>query len=285
MRTVVLDSQIFSNLQRCELRVLLRFEMDLTTPDKSPSLQRGSLIHDFFAGYYGHRLVSGNSADWIDCAQKGWEVFKPKSALTSLTEKDINNLERSLSQYVEMWRYEPMEVLAAEEPFSLLLYESEEEDLRIVYVGVIDLIARAIGGQEVKVYDHKSQARKSDYLVLDDQFEGYAVATESNLLWVNVIGLQETLKPHEKLRRVPLSYPPYVLERWKKHCIYWVKRYLVDKENNEWPENHQGCNKFQLCEFYGYCTAASDEARAWKLQTEFIKGEKWDPTKVLENRE
>lgn len=284
MRTVILDSQLLSNLQRCAARTNMRFNLNLQTPEAGHALQRGTLIHSFFNGYYGHRLATANKAEWIDCVAPGYEKFKVESIKTTLPERDINNLRRSLDQYVELYKFEPMEVLACESPFAIRLFESEEEDLRIVYVGVIDLIAKPTGS-DIKVYDHKSQSRKSDYLLLDDQFEGYCTAAETNILWVNVIGLQETLKPQDKLRRVPLSYPPFVLERWKKHVIYWVKQYLVYTENNEWPENHQGCNKFQLCEYYGVCTAASDAARAWKLQSEFYVGEKWDPTKVLENRE
>lgn len=258
--------------------------MDLRTQEVAYSLQRGILIHHFMSAMYGLRKESGNKADLVSCANGALEIVKPSTATLTLPEHDINNVFRSIEQYVELYKFEPIEVLFVEEPFAIELYKSEEENLRIVYVGVIDLIARSLG-QEEKVYDHKSQSRKSDYLLLDDQFEGYATATGKNMLTVNVIGLQTSVDPKEKHRRVPLSYTPFLLERWKNHVIYWVKQYIVYTENNEWPENHQGCNKFNLCEFYGICTSASDAARAWKISSEFMVGEKWDPTKVLEHRE
>lgn len=284
MRTVILDSQLLSNLQRCAARVNFYFNMDLRTPDKPAALQRGELIHTYLAEYYRARMRSNNSLDWESCANEAIKIAKPLTASLTLPDTDINNVFRCLEQYVELRKHEPMEVHFVEEPFALELYKNEDEDLRIVYVGVIDLIATLMG-QEQKVYDHKSQSRKSDYLILDDQFEGYATAAQVNMLTVNVIGLQTSVKPEEKMRRVPLSYPPYVLEKWKLHVIYWVKQYLVYHEHHEWPENHQGCNKFNLCEFYAVCTSVSDAAKAWKLKSEFIQGEKWDPTKVLNNRE
>lgn len=284
MRTVVADSQLVSSLQRCAARTNFYFENDLRSPEPALALQRGILIHHFLAHMYRSRLKSGNRKDFLTCASEALELTKPETAKTELNEIDINNVFRSLSQYVEMYKFEPLEVKFVEEPFALELYKSEEEDLRIIYVGVIDLIAAPMGGED-KVYDHKSQSRRSDFLALDDQFEGYANATNQNMLTVNVIGLQTTVDPKEKMRRIPLSYTPFLLDRWKKHVIYWIKQYIVYKYNNEWPENHQGCNKFQLCEFYPVCTAASDAARAWKIKSDLMIGEKWDPTKVLEHRE
>lgn len=282
MRTIISDSQLLSNIQRCPQRVNLYFEKDLRTHQKPPQLERGTLIHEFFKHYYGRRKETGNSADWLNCANYAFTLIKPFSAGLDLDDKDINNVFRSLEQYVELYKYEALEVKFVEEPFAFDLFTSEEEDLRIIYVGVIDLIA-SIQGSEDKVFDHKSQSRKSEYLLIDDQFEGYATATGKNTLWVNVIGLQATVEPREKFRRPALSYAPYLLERWKHNAIYWIKQYVVWMENQEFAENHQGCNKFNLCEFYGICSSASDASRAWKISTEFMVGEKWDPTKVLNN--
>lgn len=282
MKSVFIDSQILSNMQRCGARVNFYFNNDLRTFEKPLPLLRGSLIHYFFSEYYGRRLKSDNNLDWPSCANEAWPFTKANASALELPDVDVNNVFRSLEQYVELHQHEPLEVKFVEEPFAFELYK--DRDIQIIYVGVIDLIA-SIMGSEDKVFDHKSQSRRSEYLLLDDQFEGYCVATEKNNLWVNVIGLQTSLKPEEKFRRAPLSYPPYVLDRWKQHAIYWVKQYFVYDANNEWPENHQGCNKFNLCEFYELCTSASDAARAWKMQTNYLVGEKWDPTKVLEHRE
>jgi len=283
MRTVIVDSQLLSNLQRCACRTNLYFNQDLRSPEPALALQRGILIHQFLGHMYGLRKESRNSRDILSCAGDAFNFIKPLMPTFDLPDADLNNVVKCLEQYVEMYKFEPIEVLFVESPFSLVLYESVEEDLRIVYVGVIDMIAK-IMGQEEKVYDHKSQSRRSDFLLLDDQFEGYATAAGKNMLTVNVIGLQTSVDPREKNKRIPLSYTPFLLERWKNHVIYWVKQYMVYTLNNEWPENHQGCNKFNLCEFYEFCISASDAGRAWKLTTDFTKGEKWDPTKVLENR-
>src|SRR5260221_2045260 len=282
MRTVICDSQLATNIQRCAARVNFYFNMNLREHEVGPSLQKGILVHQFLAEYYRQRKNSGNKLDFLSCGNLALEFAKPLTASLTISEGDINNVFRSLEQYVEMYKFEPMEVLFVEEPFAIELYKNEDEDLRIVYVGVIDLIAKLMG-QDQKVYDHKSQSRKSEFLLLDDQFEGYTTATNSNTLTVNVIGLQTSVPVDEKMRRIPLSYTPYLLERWKQHIIYWVKQYLVYKDNQGLPENHQGCNKFQLCEYYQICIAASDAARAWKMKAEYIIGEPWDPTAVLSN--
>lgn len=285
MRTVTIDSQILTKIQQCGMRTYLTHILNLRTHDKSAGLQRGSLVHHFTSAYYGKRLESDNKLDFLSCANHAIAIAKPYAATLTLEQSDINNVLRSLEQYVEFYKFDPMEVLAVETPFAIKLYESEEEDLRIIYVGVIDLVAKHGSDQEIKIYDHKSQSRKSDYLLLDDQFEGYAKAAETNVIRVDVVGLQSSVPVQEKCRRIPLSYPPYLLERWQKHAIYWVKQYLVYQGHNEWPENHTSCNKFQLCEMYPICTAVGDNARAWKIQTEFQVGEPWDPTKVLNHRE
>lgn len=284
MKTVIVDSQILSSTQRCAQRTNYMFNLDLRLPDKSVYLERGGLIHFFLAEMYKARLESGNKKDFETCANDVWSSTKAYAGTTKLEDHDINNVFKSLEQYVELYRFEPMEVALVENPFAIVLYESEEDDLRIVYVGVTDLIASVMSG-EFKVYDHKSQSRRSDFLLLDDQFEGYCTAAETNILWVNVVGLQKSIPVAEKMRRVPLSYPTELLARWKKHAIYWIKQYMVYHMNNEWPENHQGCDKFNTCEFYKLCISANDTARAWKIQTEYTVSEKWDPTKVLNHRE
>lgn len=284
MRTVIVDSQILSAVQRCAQRTDYMFNLDLRLPDKSVYLERGSLIHHFMASGYTYRLKSGNRLDFESCFNQAWPSTKVYAAtLKSLEDHDINNVFKSLEQYVELYKFEQMEVLLVENPFAIVLYESEEDDLRIVYVGVTDLVTRS--GDQLKVYDHKSQSRRSDFLLLDDQFEGYCTAAETNVLYVNVVGLQKSVPVAEKMRRIPLSYPPYVLEKWKKHATYWIKQYMVYTMNNEWPENHQGCDKFNTCEYYNLCTSASAESRAWKIQTDYIVSEKWDPTKTLNHRE
>lgn len=285
MKTVIVDSQILGGVQRCACRTNYMFNLDLRLPDKSVYLERGSLIHHFMAEMYKLRLASGNKLDFESCAGGAWNSTKAYAATTKLEDHDINNLFKSLEQYVDLYKFEPMEVLLVENPFAINLYESEEDDLRIVYVGVTDLVARTVGNDEFKVYDHKSQSRRSDFLLLDDQFEGYCTAAETNILWVNVVGLQKSVPVAEKMRRVPLSYPPEVLNRWKKHAVYWIKQYMVYHMNNEWPENHQGCDKFNTCEFYRLCTSVNDISRAWSIQTDYIVADKWDPTKVLNHRE
>lgn len=285
MRTVIVDSQIVSSLQRCAARTNFYFNNNLRTAEKAWTLQKGTFIHEFFAVYYGARLNSDNVLDWPSCAHLAFTAQKPKTAELTIPDVEINNVLRSLEQYVELYKFEPLEVVFVESPFALELFCSEEEDLRIVYVGVVDLGCH-IQGSSLKVFDHKSQSRKSDFLELDDQFQGYATAAKVNNLWVNVIGLQATIAPREKFRRQALSFTPYTLDRWKAHVIYWVKQYMVYHDSKGWPENHQGCNKFNLCEFYQICTAASDTARAWKMQSDYtIEQTPWDPTKILENRE
>lgn len=283
MRTVILDSQILTKIQQCGARTNYTHNLHLRLPEKSDPLQRGSLIHHFMAKMYEYRKDTGNKQDFQTCGNYAIPSVKAYASTLTLEDHEINNVFKCLEQYVELYRYEPMEVLLVENPFAIVLYESEEDDLRIVYVGVTDLIGKTTG--DIKVYDHKSQSRRSDFLLLDDQFEGYCTAAQSNVLYVNVVGLQKSIEPKEKMRRVPLSYPQLVLDRWKKHVIYWVKQYLVYTMNNEWPENHTSCNKFQLCEYYMLCTAVTDEARAWKIQSEYNVGEPWDPTKVLNHRE
>jgi hypothetical protein len=287
MRTVILDSQILSGIQKCAAYTNFKFNLHLRQPETPAGIQRGNIVHTFFSGYYNARKESGNTKPFIDCYADGMKPAKAFAATCTIDESDINRVFRALEQYVDHYKWEPMEVLVVESPFALTLYENEEEDLRIVYVGMTDLIAKLDTTGENRVYDHKTQSVKSDFLELDDQFTGYALASETNILYVNVIGLQETVKFTEKSRRIPLSYPDSKKDLWKSHVVYWVKQYLIYAETQEWPENHQGCrNRYhQVCEYYEVCNSVTQQAKVWKLANSYIVGEPWDPTKTLENRE
>jgi hypothetical protein len=86
-----------------------------------------------------------------------------------------------------------------------LLYE--DDDIRIYMTGKIDLRVNTKGYTNLP-YDHKTFSRSSPVNQMSNQFKNYCTA-KSNYLIVNRIGLQKTLKPHDKFLELLLVMTIY----------------------------------------------------------------------------
>jgi hypothetical protein len=97
------------------------------------------------------------------------------------------------------------------------------------------------------------------------------------------VGLQTSLKPEEKFKRIPLSYDPVILNDWKQNVTKVIMHhYLACIANDYYPMNFTSCFKFnRKCEYYEVCDSSGQEARLFKLESDFVTVSPWDVTARL----
>jgi len=275
-RVLVIDSTILNALQKCPYYTFLAFNRNLRTKVIAEPLERGDLTHHILEHYYLSLKGGAKVDDARDfAADKGRIKYPTLNMDASACEWII----QSFHLYVERWRNDGIKVLEVEKAFMIKVYEDDE--LIVYYSGKIDLICEfpLIGTATV---DHKSRTRKNDETELNNQFIGYAIATDCNIVYVNEFGLQTSLKPEEKFRRIPLSYTDGMKAHWLNNVLkYWVRQLDYHLQENIWPEvwNPWNCKS---CVFNQVCKSSTEEERMRKLQTEYVIGPPWDVSAALE---
>lgn len=276
---IVMDMSQYDMFLLCPFRFRNRYKLNLDSPTKAVSLDRGSLIHVANEVYYECLKQKSSYEYAVDSA-----LLKMKEAFaleSDLDNDEANRLVDTMEEYFDFWRVadQAFEILGVEESFLYQLYEDEE--VKIYLAGKIDLRVKDNKYNNLP-YDHKSFSRSGPVNEMSNQFKNYCVVANSNYLIVNRIGLQKTLKPHEKFLRVPLTYDHLIFESWKKNVVANIMYYLQCEASGYWPTNETSCDKFnRRCEYYEVCTSSGEEAKQYKLMSNFKVVDAWDVTKVL----
>jgi len=286
MHIIELDMTKMDTFQRCGELLNLRFNRDLTTQTKNIYLDAGDLTHVGTERYY-NALKQGQHYD--DAVHEMLIAIDTRAALESdLPDYEVTHIKRVLELYCDHWRVEDQgwKIDFIEEPFSYVLYE--DDTFRIQFSGKIDLIKTDFRYTNLPV-DTKTFRKDFEVLRMNNQFINYAIATNSNWLMVNRIGLHELdtskQKPlHERFKRIMLSYDDVYKEQWKRNMIIWAMKYWDSLSTNTWELNFAGCFAYgRKCDFYDVCDTSGQEAKAFKLK-DFKIGEKWDVAKPLGTR-
>lgn len=278
--TVLADSQLINMMQMCLQKTDLTFNRNLTLPHKAEALEKGSLIHDMLE-YYRKALVSGLPYD--KAVEIGVRVGRYQSVNLEI---DIELTEQVIYQfeaYCEYWKDDVLKPVYVEHPFAKLMYE--DDNVKIIGVGRIDAIYKHPHEDPImRVMDTKSSSRNKAPEELSNQFLMYAWASDTTIIYVDKVGFQKTLKPEERFKRVALSYPKSFQEIWLNNTIWWVlNHYLPAARSGQWPMNLTSCDKYGGCIFRELCKSSTQEARDWKMKTQYQVREPWDPTKQLED--
>lgn len=168
--------------------------------------------------------------------------------------------------YIYYWLHEdePAQIIAVEQGFSWLLYESDNR--RYILEGKIDLVwdKKPTG---LTVTDHKTQSRKDDRWEFNHQVMNYLSFTKANYFEYNYIGLQDKL-PDGGLRRNIYKPQPGMLEQWQKEvkntfdqmATYLNKEPAMTIESMEsFPRRRAACsNKYGTCAYYKLCSVPDD---------------------------
>lgn len=280
-RILPLDSQILDAIQKCPFYTYLNFMQNYRPNDVIAPMERGDLGHTLLEIYY--KLLQ-KGYEWNDAVEQATVVGREHYQKLSLDLQTSEWIVKNFHEYAEYYKFDGIEILGVEDPFSFVIHEDDE--LIIVYEGKIDLHAKfpVLGDT---IIDHKWRQRKADYSPLDNQLIGYSVAVNSNLVYVNEVGLQKTYEPKDRFRRVAINIGDGVKERWIKNTIMWAKILDYSIQSNVWPQSHLKTPPFGIsqcvgCQYNRICNSENDEEMKRKIQDHFHIGERWSPHKEVE---
>lgn len=275
---IVLDASKYDTFRSCERKFDLRYNKNKHTVNKAPALERGTLVHLACETYYELLRQGKHYGDRVVAALS---AVRTASVENDLDVDDIIRVIDVMEEYFDHWQVEDqrIQIVEVEKPFMYLLHETEH--FRVYLSGKIDLLFSDNNYTNCPM-DHKSYDRSYPTGRMSNQFKNYVCATNSHYLFVNKIGFQKTLKPHEKFTRVPLSYDHDYLETWKQNVIAAMNHFFDCAAEGYWPMNETSCDKFnRKCEYYEVCDSSGTKAAEYKLMTQFVDGEVWDVTKTL----
>lgn len=284
---IVFDATMLDTYEVCDWKFNLRFNLNKVTPTKAKPLDRGGLFHVGQENYW-QQLKDGGSTDqnWVRAVEKGLVSTRVAAMESDLDSAEVNRIFEVQEEVFKRWKNVDLmyEILAVEQAFMYPLYD--DENFRILMIGKIDLLVNIPGKYENLPIDHKSYERDFPVRRNTNQFTNYACAVGSSYLLVNRIGMQTSISPDKKHKRVPLSYDPLFFDSWKQNVIRWAMRYYDSTENNDWPMNTTSCDKFnRICEYYEICDTSGEQNKIYKLNTNFKTDTPWDVSKAIAHKE
>ena len=278
---IVLDASMLDMFSLCEERFRLRYIENKVLPTKAKQLDRGSLVHTGQEAYY-KALQQGFAMNPAVDAMCTAVMQSAASEESDLPMDEVDRVIRVLKEHAYYWQAtdQSYEILAVETPFTYVLHEDDE--VKIVMAGKIDLLVNDHPKYLNLVIDHKSYERDYPLKRLSHQFINYAYAVQSNILLVNRIGFQKTLKPVEKFKRIPLSYDELFFEQWKEDVRTIVDRYIHCVGTQQFAKNYTSCDKFyRECEYLRVCESSGKPAKLYKLANDYNTIDPWDVTQIL----
>lgn len=292
---IILDMSKWDLFEVCKARYNMRYNMNKAIPitQKSSALDSGGLAHEGLEQYFLGIKKNIHYNDRMQNCLARMRLISSDPDQCNLSEEDAKRVISAVEESCDFWRFEDeqMEILEVERAFAYVLYE--DDYVRIIISGKIDLLVNIRGIGRAASYsnlpiDHKTYSRDFEVPRLSNQFQNYAVATNSNYLVVNRIGLHDPQaknpkSPEEKFKRVPLSYDPFILEEWKQNIISGIlHEYLDCVSRQDWRMNFTSCYSWnRKCEYYEICETSGADNKAYKLESQFATVSPWDVTARL----
>lgn len=265
----------------CPEKYNLRFKQRFVPVTKAAPLDRGTLIHTAFEHYYLALQSELDFKERIGLTLNAFDIAVVSDS--ELSDDDVNKVRSAIVTSLEVNRPldERLEIIAVEQSFIYELFA--DDDIRINMMGKIDLLVNDRPNYFNLPYDHKSYERDSPLTRRTNQFCNYANAVGSNYLIVNRVGLQTSIPPEKKHKRVPLAYDELFINQWKRNVVNWIKDFYIPCfVTDSFPMNDTSCNKFnRLCEYDDVCNSSGIEAKMFKLNAHFNIAEPWDVSAVL----
>ena len=267
---VAFDSQRLGSFQACPERFNLRFNQNLDIAELGEGIRKGSLIHLLLATYYKRKMENGN-----DSKEAGGWIVSNYSKIISEIDYDISEIQHDVigtfAEYVKKYFNETWIPIAVEEPFSVPVYEDDE--LILLYEGLVDLRIKIHGMTEQPWVDHKSGSRRQYPDNLDNQFIGYSVALGETTGFVNAI---EFKKDPDKFHRSPLPFDQTLKKRWLDSLVDTAREFLTYDMIGHWPRRIRSCNADKFpCIFRDICKG-DEKMQKWVKETRFRVVPQWD---------
>lgn len=307
-KNVIMDATTLSSLMSCGRYYDIRFNHRLVPmKGKSNSLEVGSLIHKVLEVYYKHMIngfkretsigqamtagqlfVQGcpGCANHIDTESKPSCGHEPEEypGMTNTPEQSERTITgwafalKTCEEYFDFYKNESFIPLACEEVRGKVLFEDDE--IRVLWKAKFDLI---IDTNQIGIIsmDHKTFKQRRDKSTLSNQFLGHCCLLDSRNVMVNKIGLQTTLKIHERLIKEVVSFSADRLYEWQQEILpYYAYKYVQFHESGYWPPDYTHCDTmFGPCPYKQVCEGDRN-MREEILRNEYMLAPQWDPTNV-----
>lgn len=266
----------------CPTKFNNRFNKNKVTLIKAKPLDTGGIIHLGLETYYKNLKMGSPFAYSLDAGLVAARV--ELSSNSDLSTAEGSRCLEVIEENLHFWRVADtqFQIVEVERSFVYVLYE--DETFRILMMGKIDLLISDNQYTNLPV-DHKTFSRDFPVHRKTNQFCNYSNALKSNFLLVNRVGLQTSIKPKDKYKRVILSYDSLFHEQWRNNVIKWCMHYHDCVESNDWPMNDTSCDKYnRLCEYYEVCDTSGEANKEYKLNTNFKTDTPWDVGKILSQK-
>ena len=262
--TLGIDATILNSIQSCPKRTELTHIRNLQPiEERRAPLEAGRLFHammEIFNRYsFSHPHL---------CAHEVLHYIKGDLSLSLLEKEEIDMLPADyyfVRDVFEEYASEDQNFnihSIPEETIARVMYD--DDDLRIIYAGKIDLRINTPDGGSGIPLDYKTEGRKSFPDKKSNQFIGYCWLTESNEIciqkigfqgapWAQKDGMQRNSKSRENYQRT-LTYTDEVIEDWIENTIYTCRQWVTNMHTGFFPQNRTACNQYgKPCSFWRVC--------------------------------
>lgn len=293
-QNVVMDATLLSSLQTCEQKLQYRHGLNIKpNKGKSKSLEMGSLVHVILENFYKSIL---NKKSRLESISNGLaagefyythgelltnEVINDDGMITPATYEPLTAIEiddyklilETVDLYFKRWENDSFVPVFVEHVIGKVIYE--DESLRVLWKAKFDLVVDTNDG--LMSMDHKTTARKSEYLRLNNQFMGQCILTETRSVLINIIGFQTSLKPNERFTREVKSYTADQLAEWMSEVVYWSRYLIALNETNYYPRRLTQCKTgYGKCDYYENLCDVNPSMRSENIKLYFKPAKEWD---------
>ena len=305
-KNILLDATALTALMKCGRNYDFQLNYNFQSmKGNSNSLEIGSTIHKFMEVYYSSQAKGIGKSQAFGFGMAAAELYisgckectnfisvdgsKPSCNHPINEYPGLSNTPADSDGYNVGWKFALQTceeyhnfyisdfwvTLETEIVKSKILYEDDE--VRILWKAKLDWIVDT--NQGIFPCDHKTMKQNRDTPSINNQFMGQCRIMDTRNVFINKIGLQKTLKPVDKFKRVSISYSAARLMEWQSVILpYYAKTLLMYNNQEFYPPNFNSCEgKYGKCNFYEACSS-DPEMREEVLKINFYVGKKWNPT-------
>lgn len=283
---VVVDATAMMIYKECPRQYLYRIVLGYAGKDNKPYFAWGSAYHkfrehlmllfkEFTKDGYDPTAIMQAYQPAIDIAVAYWRKHgkdeKPDSKFSHCTEGMLKlACEKAFTQVISDMKMNRVQVLATEQPFTIPLYEDEDD---ILFGGRLDEVVKMSG--QVYVRDFKTTAGKTEWAYRNSldpnyQFTGYTHAaiqlTKLPITGCVVEVLNVSSKKGPEIFELKAERSPYQMRTWLEEQKYWYQQIKFSRENDIYPQNERSCWN---CEFRRLCQKPSPNGILTGLRMDF----------------
>lgn len=259
MHNMIISASSLNNLQLCMRKFYYEKVLKISPIYKSAALEKGDLMHVLLESYYRSKqemIINRLPAAHLPFIIKACiDTGRAHADSLNLTAEESELIISYFKQYIVRYKDETWIPMTIEEPFSKILFESEELDLRVIVEGKLDLSVRENG--KIILVDHKTKSQNKKVNELSNQFMMYCYVFD-NLTFIsnNIVYVKD---PDKQFSRSVLMYSPEQIHDWYLNTCSVLIDAFQKIQNNIFPQNFTSCDKFGLCSFYSICSKASSD--------------------------